>query len=64
LLMFRVVSTSITSNTNWQQVKAVKAYFTLLYKQKQHNLSKADLLLGKIMVLVMFFARKIVYKFI
>lgn len=63
LFSFRIVSTSTTSGTGWRQAKVMKDYFTLLYNQKQHSISKPALLLGKLMVNVMTFARNMVYKF-
>ena len=64
LFSFRIVSSSTTSKTGWQQAKVVKDYFTLLYKQDLHNISKPTLLFGKFMVNMMTFARNMIYKFI
>ncbi|MCL2027881.1 MAG: glycosyltransferase [Bacteroidales bacterium] len=63
LFFFRIVTTSTTSKAGWQQAKVVKDYFTLLYQQKLHDISKATLLFGKFMVNVMTFARNMMYKF-
>jgi len=63
LFSFRLVSTSVTSNTKGRQAKIVKDYFTLLYQQKRHGVSKFTLFVGKRMVDIMAFARNIVYKF-
>jgi glycosyltransferase involved in cell wall biosynthesis len=63
LFSFRLVSTSVTSNTGGKQAKIVKDYFTLLYRQKQHDISKFTLFVGKWMVNAMAFARNIIYKF-
>jgi glycosyltransferase involved in cell wall biosynthesis len=63
LFSFRIVATSTTSKTGWQQAKVMKNYFTLLYKQDLYDISKPALLLGKFMVDVMTFARNMIYKF-
>jgi glycosyltransferase involved in cell wall biosynthesis len=63
LFSFRIVTTSTTSKTGWQQAKVMKNYFTLLYKQNLYNISKPALLLGKFMVNLMTFARNMIYKF-
>jgi len=63
LFSFRIVTTSTTSNAGWTQARVVKDYFTLLYKQNQHGISKRSLLFGKFMVNMMTFARNIIYKF-
>ena len=63
LFSFRIVSTSTTSKTGWQQAKVVKDFFTLLYQQNLHGISKSTLLLGKFMVNLMTFARNMIFKF-
>jgi len=63
LFLFRIVYPSTTSKTRWRQAMVVKDYFTLLYNQKQHNISTIDLLLGKWMVYIMMIARNIIFKF-
>jgi glycosyltransferase involved in cell wall biosynthesis len=63
LFSFRIVSTSTTSKTGWKQAKVVKDYFSLLYRQNLHGISKPTLLFGKFMVSVMTFVRNMIFKF-
>lgn len=63
LFVFRIVSTSTTSNTGWKQARVVKDYFTLLYQQNLYGITKTTLLFGKFMVNVMTVARNMFYKF-
>lgn len=64
LFSFRIVSTSVTSNAGWKQAKIMKDYFDLIYQKKVYELSKFDVFVGKFMIILLTFARNIIYKLI
>jgi len=63
LFAFRIVSSSVTSNTKWKQAICFQDYIKMLSIDKRYNLTSFDLFSGKVMSWAMCFARNLVFKF-
>jgi glycosyltransferase involved in cell wall biosynthesis len=63
LFAFRIVSSSVTSNTKWKQAVCFQNYIKMLSIDKRYNITSFDLFSGKIMSWAMCFARNLVFKF-
>lgn len=62
LFAFRIVLSSVTSNTKWKQAASYQAYIKLLSTDKRYNIKHFDIFCGNIISWGMCFARNLVFK--